>query len=310
MPQISTIGHLNIAQLLSAFLILGMGSIYLWAWVRGQQRHSLLAGRLRLGCFLAGLMLLWLALVWPVPLWAESLLTGRSIQKALVAMVVPPLLWLGLPFHVVVRTLPASLRRHLRLGSLSKRLTAPPTAWLVFISVFLLWHDPAYVNWSMDHPAAQSAAAWLLLLSALLFWQHVVNTGPRIHSRMPSWIMAIYLLGVEIPNMAAGITIALTMNPIYHGYAQHHQLVEGLPFNYASDQMIGGAIIWVFGSVVYIGAIIGVLYRLFRREGDNTPRLLVGWDDAEKTIAPGLEHRVRHEQPDIPWQSDANRRTS
>lgn len=307
-------GFPALEQMLSAAVLLAITAVYLFGWIRLRRLHPRLAGPIRLGFFLTGISLLVLAFVWPVPQWAGVLLTGRSIQKALIGMLAPWLLWLGLPFHVLAWNLPAKLRRKIRhrlyLGAILRRITRAPVAWFVFISAFLLWHDPTYVNWAIDRPGVRMGAAWVLLIAALLFWQHVVDTGPRIHARLPSWIMAFYLLGVEIPNMAAGITIAFTIDPIYSGYAARQEQLTGLPFGYASDQMTGGAIIWVFGSIVYISAIIGVLYRLFRREGSNAPRPIMGWDNMEKAIAPGLEHRVRQEKADIPWQDSGSARRS
>ncbi|MEX1019417.1 MAG: cytochrome c oxidase assembly protein [Litorilinea sp.] len=302
MPNLSEFEMPHVSQLLAAGLLAAWVALYVGAWYRRHRAQMRLASVFRLVCFGLGSLLLFLALVGPVPHWADSLLTGRSIQKALLAMLAPPLLWLGLPYHIIARSLPAQIRRRIRLGPLTRRLTHPLAAWLLFISIFLLWHDPAWVNWTMDSPGLRAAGSWLLLGSALLFWWHVINTGPRLHTRLPGWIMAIYLLFVEIPNMAAGITIAFTMQPMYAAYAALHTANAGLPFDYASDQMISGAIIWVFGSMVYISAIIGILYRLFRREGSNSPRPLVGWDDADKVIAPGLEHRLERDAPNPPWQ--------
>lgn len=299
----------TIGQLFSASVLMLIAGLYTLAWAHLRRRHAL-ASMARLAFFLVGWVFVALALVGPVPQWTDSLLTGRSIQKVLLAMLAPPLLWLGLPYHIMAWNLAPQIRRRVRLGGIVRRVTHPLAAWLLFISAFLLWHDPTFVNWTVDRPALQMGAAWLLLLSGLLFWWHVVNTGPRLHTRLPGWIMAIYLLGVEIPNMAAGVTVAFTMHPIYTAYADLHAATPGLPIGYATDQMVSGAIIWVFGSMVYISAIIGVLYGLFRREGSTTPRPLLGWDDAHKVIAPGLEHRVEHDEPKIPWQRTTVLRTS
>ena len=49
--------------------------------------------------------------------------------------------------------------------------------------------------------------------------------------------------------------------------------------------MVGGAIVWVFGSLVYVAAIVAVLHRLFRRDGSTVPHPLTslspqGWNSA------------------------------
>jgi putative membrane protein len=295
--------EMQIEHLISAIALLILTATYSLAWRRLRSRRPKLATGGRLSLFLSGMILLGLAFVWPVSIWAESLLAGRAVQKVLLCMLAPPLLWLGLPFHVIAWGLPVRWRKRVRLGPILRRVTHPLAAWLLFISAFLLWHDPTYVNWAAHQRMVQTTTAWLLLGAALLFWWHVVNTGPRLHPRLPGWIMAVYLLAVEIPNMAAGITIAFTVQPIYPAYAELQQTLTGAPFTYASDQMIGGAIIWVFGSIVYISAIIGVLYQLFRREGSTAPQPPMDWDNAKKVIAPGLEHRLHNGPPKTPWRN-------
>ncbi len=109
--------------------------------------------------------------------------------------------------------------------------------------------------------------------------------------------MIAYLIGVEIPNMVAGVSIAFTSTPIYTHYAAiratviaaHHII---LPVTVLEDQMIGGAIVWVVGSFVYISSIMTILYRLFVREGSLAPQPAINWDAHENLIAPGLEHRA------------------
>jgi hypothetical protein len=65
-----------------------------------------------------------------------------------------------------------------------------------------------------------------------------------------------------------------------------------LPLSLGHDQMAGGAIIWVFGSFVYITGVIATLNKLFSREEAATPKPLLNWDDNAKFIAPGLEQRA------------------
>src|SRR5690606_11690138 len=96
----------------------------------------------------------------------------------------------------------------------------------------------------------------------------------------PAWLLIIYLLSVEIANMVAGITIAFSIEPMYAHYpAVRAQLgADVLPFSQLIDQIAGGAIIWVFGSLVYVSGIIFVLHRLFRKDGSTTPQPIFDWD--------------------------------
>jgi cytochrome c oxidase assembly factor CtaG len=220
-------------------------------------------------------------------------------------MVAAPLLWMALPVHVLLwglrgwaRRSSVSLRLHGWARGLPQIITQPLVAWFVYVSAFLFWHDPSLAQYLLGERAAHTAAPWLLLTAALLFWWPVVDAGPRFHRSFPAWMLIVYLLSVEVANMVAGVTIAFSAEPLYPYYpALRAQLApDALPWSQLNDQMIGGAIVWVFGSLVYISGIVSVLYRLFRKEGSTTPKPLPDWDDNAKFIAPGLEHRVAQNQ--------------
>jgi putative membrane protein len=277
-------------------------ALYLAGWRRLHRASPGLAHAGRLLAFGAVLAALSLALVWPLPGWSSYLLTMRSAQKVLVALIAPAFFWLACPLHTMAWGLGSPVRRRLvRVRHASgwgaravRAITQPLVTWFVFVSAFLFWHDPQTVAYLAGDTWAHDAAPWVLLGAALLFWGHVAGTGLRLRTPFPTWLLIVYLLGVEIPNMVAGVTIAFADHPLYPYYARiHARYGERLLLDAATDQMIGGAIIWVFGSLFYVTSIVLVVHRLFREEGSTAPQPLPGWDAHEKLIAPGLEHRAR-----------------
>ncbi|HXF64802.1 MAG TPA: cytochrome c oxidase assembly protein [Caldilineaceae bacterium] len=289
-------------QLGAGLLLALLAALYLRGWRRLRRVEPRLANVARLLAFLAGLTALALALIWPLPIWSNQLLTMRSVQKALVAMIAPPLLWLGCPVHVIVWGLRRWLRHsfvYLRQGhGLAaqglRRTTQPLVGWFAFVGAFLFWHDPQSAPFLLGDTMLHYLAPWLLLGAALLYWWPVVGSGPRIHNRFPAWVLIPYLITVEIPNMVAGVTIAFSSQPIYPYYAAvHAQAGDRLRLDVMNDQMVGGAIVWVFGSLVYVTSIVLVVHRLFRSDGATAPQPPPNWDADEKFIAPGLEHRAR-----------------
>jgi putative membrane protein len=89
--------------------------------------------------------------------------------------------------------------------------------------------------------------------TAMLFWWHVTAAGPRIHKRFPLWARIGYLAAAIPPNMLTGVAIAFANEPIYTYYTTVPRLF-GLTV--MQDQMIGGVIMWVPGSMMYIMAIL------------------------------------------------------
>lgn len=278
---------------------------YAIGWQRLRRAHRGLATWPRLVAFTFGLTALAAALIWPLPGWSNYLLTMRSLQKVSICMVAAPLLWIGCPLHVMAWGIRGQVRTSLvtvqhsttRLHRLVKLASHPLFTWFFFVSAFLLWHDPKWARFILGDDWPHYVAPWVLLLAALLFWWPVVDTGPRLHRSLPIWVFTIYLVSVEIANMVTGMTIAFSSEPLYAYYtaARAHPGSATLPLSQANDQMIGGAIVWVFGSFVYVAGVVATLHRLFRREegGEDTASThLANWDDHAKFIAPGLEHRV------------------
>jgi len=275
--------------------------LYIFGWRRAATKYPQLATVRRLVYFIMAMLLIAIAFFSPLDPFSHHLLAARTLQKVILAMVAPLLVWLSVPFHIMVHGLPAKVhpwitRNIIRPSALRSALrlcTRPTVAWLCFISLFLIWHDPRLVAWSLENENGRMMVLGLLFGTALLYWQHVYNSGPRIHKRYPGWLFVAYLIAVEIPNMAAGISLAFTEQPLYPAYVAAHEAGRAPSFlNVQEDQMLSGAMVWVTGSIVYISSAVAVLSRLFLQEDADPPRLSASTTATRRTIAPGLEHRA------------------
>jgi putative membrane protein len=288
-------------RLLPIVVAVLIGGIYTRGWLRLHKAQPALAGLQRLVALWGSLGILTAVHVSPLYSLSEQLLLGRSLQKILVCLLAPPLLWLAVPVHMILWGLPAPWRhaitRQLLGKSLTRRIvrsvTAPGLTWLLFISAFAIWHDTTFADWSMQQDWRHRLALWGLGAAAILYWWHVVGTGPRIHTRLPAWVFFAYLIGADIPNMISGVTIAFTDHPLYAYYAAMHAAADS-PFNLSvmDDQIIGGGMIWCFGSFIYFGSAVLVMRKQFKDNHGDSPQPFPNWDSDERMIAPGLEHRV------------------
>ncbi|MCB0064535.1 MAG: cytochrome c oxidase assembly protein, partial [Caldilineaceae bacterium] len=132
-----------------------------------------------------------------------------------------------------------------------------------------------------------------MFAAALLYWVHIVGTGLKLRTALPGWVLFIYAVGVEIPNMAAGITIAYSSTPLYEHYIATH---ERLNIDLIADQIMAGGLVWFMGSVVFFCSAVLIVNRLFLRHGSSTPEYHPDWDSEERMIAPGLEHRLEEKR--------------
>lgn len=285
---------------LTLLALVGVLLLYIHGWRRLHRALPDLASPARLLAFVGGLIALALAILSPLYALRHDFLAARAVQQVLLGMFAPPLLWLACPFHVLLWGAPRAVRdgvtRHLLRPSRVRRAahvaTLPIFTWLTMMSAFLIWHDPAFARWTLGNEWRYSGALALLFSAYLLFWWHLVGTAPRLHRTLSAWGAFAYLvLGAEIPNMLAGVTIAYTAQPIYpHFGSSQTSTALGI-----SDQIMSGGIIWVVGSLVYVSSAIIVVNRLFKREEIPPPRLPVERFATDRTIAPGLEQRVIQE---------------
>ncbi len=279
--------------------------LYLVGWLRLRRRGATkLASGWRLAAYLAGMGTLWLSLLSPVDRLGGQLFFMHMIQHKLSIMVAAPLLWLGNPFPVGVWGLPRAARRAVAglfnqeapLRAPLATATQPFVAWLLFVFVYIGWHDPGAYDAALRSGWVHDIQHITFFVTALLFWWHIVGAAPRLHRSLSPWVAIAMLIGVIPFNAITGFVIANADAAIYTYY-------ESVPriwgFSVLEDQALGGVIMWIPGSEMFFQAAGLLLALLFVRERRKSRRLgqasepLSGAllpDDA--LIAPGLEHRA------------------
>jgi cytochrome c oxidase assembly factor CtaG len=91
-------------------------------------------------------------------------------------------------------------------------------------------------------------------------------------------------LGVVPVNMAIGVTLAFASQPIYTYYTAAPRLWG---ISVMLDQMIGGVIMWIPGSEMYIYAALVLIARMIQSEADKAPLPEAEWASDEAMRAPG-----------------------
>ncbi len=291
-----------IAILLS-LLMLAWLLLYVRGWLRLRRRGAAeLASIYRLAVFLTATVLVGLVLLSPISWLNSQYLFMRSLQTVVLCLLAAPAFHLACGYDILLWGLPDGGRRWLRrtiqpgatLGDLGRKATPMAAVWLAFLALFLVWHEPNVVNWLAPRPMLHTGVLVLLGLLALLFWWHVVGTGPRLHVPLAAWMVAIMLVITEIINMVTGVSIAFSSQPIYAHYAEAAAAAPWRVLDAVSDQALAGATLWVAGSLLYVSSIVLVLNRLFIEHGEGGPQPAPDWDDDDNMIMPGLEHRLRH----------------
>ena len=282
---------------LTGLVLLGIGLLYGRGWLRIRSHTTISLARVRLIAFALGWLLMVIAFCSPLFALRTELLLARTLQQILLGLLAAPLLWLGAPAQTIRWGLPRRLRRYCtkflrpdsRTGQGLRAVTRPAPVWLATVASFLIWADPLFVEWSIADDLRYSASLWCFWFVYLLFWMHVVKTGPRLHRMVQPGMGFFYVLvGGEIPNMVTGATLAFRESLLYPFYAGGSSTVALSPL---LDQSISGCLMWVVGTVIYVSICLAILSQVFRNEDAPLPMPL-DWQATERTIAPGLEHRV------------------
>ena len=223
------------------------------------------------------------------------------MQQILIGILAPPLLWYGQAVLCIAAPCRALWHRHRfiqkdRTRAVRARLlalTGPGVVWALTLCIFALWHDSTVLSWLNATSWRANAGLWIYFGTYLLFWMHALAISPYGYRPLPVWMRFLYLIvGGEVANMLVGVSLAFRPFVLYDFYATGP--VQGFP-SPLQDQMISGAIIWVTGSFVYIFMAVALLGQsLFRRPLPNEVPSMDWQRATRRTIAPGLEDRVRH----------------
>lgn len=267
--------------------------------LRGRDPASRLASRWRLAAYLAGMGTLVLALLSPIDALGGQLFFMHMIQHKIEVMVSAPLIWLGNPFVVGLWGLPRGAR--LAVGALftdESRVrewltsaTNPFFVWLLFVVVYVGWHDPAAYGRALRTGWVHDIQHISFFVVAMLFWWHVIGAAPRLHRYSP-WVAIAMLIGAIPFNAITGFVIANSESVIYTYY-------ESIPriwgFSVLDDQAIAGVIMWVPGSEMLFqaaGAVLAWMFIVDKRK-HRLPVVSGALDVSDEAlIAPGLEHRA------------------
>jgi cytochrome c oxidase assembly factor CtaG len=245
------------------------GVLYLW----GGSRNTRNAGRWRAAAFWAGLAVILLALDTPLESLARQLFWAHMIQHLLLIMVAAPLLVVSAPWLQIWRGLPLSLRRPLAKTMVKHPAMAGPRrliAWMAApLGAFLLssgnlwfWHWPAAYDLTLRNHGVHHVEHVLFLSLGVLFWGQVIDQPP-FHCRLSQLKRAGYVFFATIQSWGLAAVLSFATGPFY-SYAALTSRPGGV--SALTDQVFGGGIMWVPGSITYSIVFIACLSLWFREE--------------------------------------------
>jgi putative membrane protein len=218
-------------------------------------------------CFWAGWWALAAALISPIHPLGEVLFSAHMVQHEILMLLAAPLLVLSRPLVAFLWGIPIAWRR--ALGKWAKAgyvrrscsfLTDPFTAWWIHAAAIWAWHAPFLFELTLTSQLAHTAQHLSFFLSALFFWWALFYAqGRKSHGAA-----VLYVFTTAVHTSILGALLTFAPHIWYQGYAKTTQVWGFTP---VEDQQLGGLIMWVPASLVYLAAGLG-LFAAWLKESD------------------------------------------
>lgn len=214
-----------------------------------------------MACFGAGLLAIIVAVDGPPDVLSDSSLTAHMVQHLLLQMAAPPLLLLGGPLSLVLRSDPPWLPRRVLTSVLRSRpvrvVTHPVTTLGVFTAVLVGSHLTPLYNLALEQDWVHELEHVAFLVTALLFWWPAIGVDPAPHQlRYPARLL--YVL-IGMPVMAyLGLAIANSSRVLYPYYAAH---LPPWGATALQDQSAAGTLMWIAGTFTTVPVMAMLLLR-------------------------------------------------
>lgn len=239
-------------------LLAAFGGLYVPRWVRVRRDDGPLAAPVwRLGAYVAGLVVLFVALVSPLDALVEQAFAPHMLQHMLLLDVAPVLFMLGLT-RILLR--PAT-RRLMAVEQAVGALAHPWVAVVLYVLVVWVWHIPAAYDVALENPTIHVIEHVSLLSVGLLYWWHLLSP---IRSRFREGALAplLYMAATKLGVGVLGIGLTFAPRSLYP-YYQARESIWGLTAD--SDQQLAGAIMALEQSLVMGIVLVYLIVRALER---------------------------------------------
>jgi len=225
----------------------------------------------RSASWLAGVLLIFLALCSPLDELADTYLFSVHMAKHIVfVLVVPALLLSALPAEFFERAL-----HHKTLRTAERFLRHAPVAWLAGIGCMLFWHIPPFFNAALASEPLHILEHLSLLVGGTIYWWPVLSPLRQTRLRpVPEGVAYLFTSCLACTAMGIGITFAPDL--LYPAYAHPPDPAGVLAairghwgISAAMDQQIGGLLMWVPGCLIYLTAIMAMFARWYAEEPET-----------------------------------------
>jgi cytochrome c oxidase assembly factor CtaG len=234
----------------------------IWYLIGMIHRGDIIRLRWRHVSFLGGWISLCAALVSPLHRLGDALFSAHMLQHEILILIAAPLFAAAQPAVTFLYAFPLAQRRAVgqALSSVEHSwliglLFTPLMAWLGHAAALWLWHIPALYQETLHSEFVHALQHLSFFITALIFWSALYGAG---RAMMSYGAAVFYVFGTAVHSGALGALLTFSTVLWYPLYAGRTVAWGLTPLE---DQQLGGLIMWVPSSVVFI--IVGLV--LFAR---------------------------------------------
>ena len=254
-------------------LLLLVAAFYAVAWLRVRaDRPRVPPGWRRMGAFMLGLALIFVATQSPLEHYGNQLLWADFGGMLLLTMIAPPLLLLGSPLTLAFRVSGPRGRARLRRlyhGRTTRIIAMPIVSWLAFAVVTYAWQFTGLTEEAAANVFVRDVQQISLLAVSLLFWWPALCADP-VAWRMSHPLRVLYV-AVEMTHKALFGAMFLSLNtPVHETFAAN--LPAWAP-SAMTDQGLAILVLWVGGSLVFLVALVAIAISWIRYEARQSHRI-------------------------------------
>ena len=219
-----------------------------------------------------------------VGVYQPVLFYARAIQTVLLVLVVPLFLALGRPVTLFVAVFPragARIEAVIRCRP-ARIVTFPAITTFALIAVpFVMYFTSWYT--AVFHSATVRELTYLaLMVPGFVFFWTLLRVDP-VPKEYPYGV-AMWITGAEVIGDAFfGIAVIADQNLL--GAAYYHALARPLGPSLATDQVLGGGVLWILGDLVGLPFLAAQLIHMMREDESDAARIDAELDAEEAARA-------------------------
>lgn len=210
----------------------------------------------RTAAFLAGLVTVDLALQSPVATFAGSYFQAHIIQHLLLMIVAPPLLALGAPSTLLLKTADRRTKvawlRFLRSRPFTLA-TNPLFVWVLYFGLMFGFFLTPLINVAMLHMPLMDVLNLSFLLGGCLYWWPMVGIDPTVHWKMGYGARMLNVLLGGFPDVLLGLAIISARTPIASMYT-------------LASTKAGGGLLWMSTEFAALGGAVPIFFQWMRSD--------------------------------------------